>query len=259
MARLGYGTFAPEQFVGFLNDLQQGAWADVPTITPGQGTVSLHATPTLVYFKHGLTRAIYAVVAALGAANDVESVAQAWSRAERRFIAAIELLALDDDPAVVRDTARVRELLGDGGGTAMVNRSADDKVDFGRRQLALAATPEAAALVAKLGLGDRLDAIRERTQDLAAALGRDGTKKERLPRSRRIERAVDACAVVFNQTHEVLSCELAHTTDAHARHTLEALRAPFELLLGRRPAEAIVTEEADEESAEEPVALDPTG
>lgn len=233
----------------------------MPTITPGKGTASLHTTPTLVYFKHAATRAIYTVVAALGAANDVESVAQTWSRAERRFMTALDLLALDDDPAVVSDSVRVRELLGDGGGTGMVNRSADEKVDFGRHQIALAATPEVAALVAKLGLGDRLDAIRERTHDLAVALGRDGTKKERLPRSRRIERAVDACATVFNQTHEVLSCELAHTTEPAARHTLETLRAPFELLLGRRAAETSVTEDdAEGESVEEdPVALDPTG
>lgn len=258
MASRGYGEIASEHFVGFLSELSRGTWATFP-VNETPPSLASGGGPVLVVFKTALTREINRVVAAQGAANDVETAGPAWSKAERRFVVAVELLTLDDDPEIARAAERVQTVLCEGGSRAMTLRSLDEKVAFGRNQLAVAATPATAALVERLGLGDKLDDIRERTDDLADAIRCTGGSAERRPRSKRITRATATCAAVFNWVHEGLARMAETTHDPSEREALHVLIAPFEDLLARRTAEAPAEETDANEEASEPKPLAPTG
>jgi hypothetical protein len=260
MARYGYGAVTPVQFVGFLGYLSQGAWATVGMRPEGTGDTVFEEVRVLPFFKRVLGDAIHAVVLAQGGANDATAAGPAWVLAERRFCAAVDLLVLDGDPAIMQAAKRVRDVLCDGA-TDVVRRSADAKVDFGRNQLAVAATDDIAPLVAKLGLRDRLDDVRKCTDDL------DGARNDedgRTSRSRRIVQATVACAAAFNWVHEGLQIASQRATNALERESIDALIAPLEQLLARR---AVTANEDTEESGSEgggegtpePGALDPTG
>ncbi len=260
MARYGYGALTAVQFVGFLGHLSQGAWMSVGMRPEVTGETVFEEARVLPFFKRVLGDAIHAVVVAQGGANDATAAGPAWVLAERRFCAAVDLLVLDGDPAIVQAAKRVRDVLCDGA-TDVVRRSVDAKVDFGRNQLAVAATDDLAPLVAKLGLRDRLEDVRRCTDDL------DDTRQDedgRTSRSRRIVQATIACAAAFNWVHEGLQIASQRATSAVARESIDALIAPLEQLLARRAVTADDDAEADggdgnDEGTPEPGALDPTG
>lgn len=260
MARYGYGAVTPMQFVGFLGNLSQGEWATLGMRPEERGATVFEEERVLPFFKRVLGDAIHAVVLAQGGANDATAAGPAWVLAQKRFGATLDLLALDDDPAIVQAARRVRAVLCDDA-TDIVRRSADAKVDFGRNQLAVAATEDVAPLVAKLGLRDRLEEVRRCTDDLDGA-GRDDDG--RASRSQRIKQASVACAAAFNWVHEGLQFASQRATSASARESIDALLAPLEQLLARRVVTADDEAEADgregnDAGTSEPGALDPTG
>lgn len=258
MARLGYGVIASEHFVGFLSELSRGAWAAIHTTDPAPA-VALGGAPVLVVMKAALTGSINKVVAAQGAANDVETADPAWSQCVRRFVLAVELLTIDDNPDIARDAARVQKVLCEGGSRAVTRRSADEKVAFGRNLVAVAADPGVAVVVERLGLGNKIDAIQERTDDLDDAVRGAGGAGDRRPRSKRITRASSACAAAFNWVHEGLTLMIESARDPGQREELQGLLAPFESLLLQRASEAPAAESDETESEPEKKPLAPTG
>lgn len=244
--------------VGFLSELSRGAWATMNTSDPTP-SVALGGAPVLVVMKVALTGSIHKVVVAQGAANDVETADPAWSQGVRRFSLAVELLTLDKDPDIARDARRVQKVLCDDGSRAVTRRSADEKVAFGRNLVAVAASPDVAVVVERLGLGDKTDDIRECTDDLDDAVRSTGGAGERRPRSKRITRASSACAAVFNWVHEGLTLMIESARDPGQREELQGLLAPFENLLLQRASEAPAAESDETESEPEAKPLAPTG
>ncbi|MFO0607533.1 MAG: hypothetical protein U0324_30500 [Polyangiales bacterium] len=235
----GYKALTVENLVGFHTALTGGAWAEVDD-APYQRKRGRHGLPVLVVFKGMLAEAIEGLVAAQGADNDVRRADGPWDDAERRLVLTVQLQCLDPDASVRADAEQVRAQLCPDGGTAMTALAADAEVDFARNQLALARAPQLAPVVKRLGLGDLLDEIERRTDDLARAIGR-GANGAALPRSKRIEQAHRGAVGAFNFAHAGLDRLAEASSTAEERAHLAALVAPFNALLARR----VVAEKAD--------------
>lgn len=240
MAGRGYKGLTEKNLVGFHTELAAGGWASVDIGDARKQTRGRGELPALAFFKLLVVEAIDGLVAAQGADNDVQRFDGPWDDAQRRLVLTVQLQCLDPDASVRADAEQVRAQLCPDGGTAMTALPADEEVDFARNQLALARSPQLAPLVKRLGLGDLLDEVERRTDDLARAIGR-GAGGAALPRSKRIERAHQNAVGAFNFAHTGLDRLADVAATAEEREHLAALLAPFNELLARR----VVAEKAD--------------
>ncbi len=119
----------------------------------------------------------------------------------------------------------------------MTQLEASAEVTCARSRLQLASSKSVAARVKRLGLRPLLDDIAARTDELERAIQESRTEGTVSSRSRRLIRALAACAAAFNHLHEGLT--MLHDLEAQEpeRARLKELREPFETLLAQRPIE----------------------
>jgi len=242
MAGYGYSFVTDKGFVAFTHELDKGAWKGVSINkydTPGSMAKAVLAdAPLIVAWKLRATWGIRAL-AATANAEALAPLDAEWDSAQRALNLAVATGEEHKKPEHKAAAGRVRAALLSGNGTAQTVLSYDQEVDFGQNQLDLAAKKSLAADVKLLGLGDHLKRIREATDALAKALGRDAAKGRAPARSQRVREALTACSIAFNGIHEEIAWAVQHTSDLDDRARLEKLLAPFERMLERYPPVAV--------------------
>lgn len=138
-----------------------------------------------------------------------------------------------------------------GNGTAQTTLPYDEEVDFGRKQVALAASEAVAADIALLKLEARIEQIEAATEKLAEAMGRGGGGRKGA-RSLRVREAIGACVVAFNSVHEDIAWFIERLAEGKERKQMQALLAPLEALLARYPGAPVSAEPAGDDEGAKP-------
>lgn len=236
MASFGYSNVTDRGFVAFGEELEQGAWGEVPTgklVDKARGNAAaLIDAPHPVVWKLRLRWAIDGVVAALGAVSLVD-LDGAWDACQRRLFHRIGAGVDDKDKAIRAAADRLRAGLLLGNGTGQTQLDYDQEVDFGLQQLALTKSGgPLAADAKKVGIADVLGDIDAATAALAAGIGRRGGAKRKAP-SRALREAMVACVAAFNGVHDAIAWFVESTPPGKDRDGLSALLAPLDALLAR--------------------------
>ena len=230
----GYGAVTEDGFVSFELKLGEGAWHGVDTkgLTNTKGALAhgIEKVGALALCKLRIARAIADLVGAMAGQSRANALDAAWDRLQDRLEAEIRVKATDEDPEVVAAAERARTVLLSGDGTEQKSFTYKDEVDFGRKQVKVAATKPFADDVALLGLGATIKRIGEATEALAEAVpaGDGGNARAR---SLQIRAAWTGCVTAFNGVHDDLVWMRDHTAPGVERERVIALLAPFEALL----------------------------
>ena len=259
MAAYGYSYVAREGYVAFVDELNGGAWGKIDIQPfrldqPKPEQQSVLDASRLVGWKLCLGWAITNLTDQVGTVtpDELTSLDQAWDGSERRLNLQVAVHEASEDSAVAAAATRVRNALLSGAGTAQTVLAWEKEVDFGRNQVALANTAPLSADIKLLNLQPFVHDISEKSEALAAGIGR-GSDKSTEPRANRIRGALVECRQAFNRVHDDIVWHRAHTTDRQKLELLNQLEAPLLGLLERYPASpAKPTEE------EPPVVPEPT-
>ena len=170
-------------------------------------------------------------------ADEVTMLDQAWDGSERRLNLQVAVHEASEDSAVAAAAIRVRSALLRGAGTGQIVLTWDKEVDFGRNQVALAKTEPLSVDIDLLNLEPFINDISEKSEALAAGIGR-GAEKSTETRANRIRGALVECRQAFNRVHDDIVWHRAHTTDTQQIELLNQLEAPLLGMLERYPATA---------------------
>lgn len=255
----GYGAVTDSGFIGFAGELQRGAWGDVATKKWEGGAedaaASLLGAPAEAMMKLLLRGSISRLLVALGATSLVDLDA-AWDSSQRRLFHRIAEARDSEDPVVRAAADRLAAgLLPPSGGTEHTNYDLDGEVDFGEKQVALAA--EGGPLhadVKKTKLEGALADVKKTTEALAKGVRPTGEKRK--SRSIKVREALSDCVTAFNTVHETLHLLAAGTPKGAARDHVTSLMEPLDQLLGRHirgpsAADAVTKPAPDEAPAPE--------
>jgi hypothetical protein len=187
----------------------------------------------MVFFKLRLSWAIGALEDARVGASSAKEFDRDWDGSQKRFRALLDVAAADRDVGKREAAARLQKTMLMGAGEAQTQLGYQQEVDFGRQQVKLASTGQAAADIALLGLGDAIDDIRQTTDALATAVGHGKTNH---PPSMLVRRALITCASTFNMVATQLAWLAEHGQPGAERTRAASLRAPLEALAARYPA-----------------------
>lgn len=238
--KYGYSNVTDTAFVDFAKDLDQGGWASV-VVPPGllsapDFVTSLMGVPLPVVLKARLLTDIdFLSRCLLVGASEADQADNDWDTTERLLNLDLAQKELSSDLSHRAAAQRLRTSLMKGGTTAQTRYSLDDEVDFGRYQIELSRKPDVAADIELLELEGRMAEVGERTEKLAAVIGRDARQGRRRPRSVLVRQATSACVGSFNAANDQLDWLLAHLPEDGDRKPIETLLAPLQALLARHP------------------------
>lgn len=246
MAPVTFSHVPAEAFDALARELQTGPWAQIDiSVYAGPNQTPLRPLREASGLVSGKIRLLWALerhaIASKGA-GQAKKLDQDWDGAQRRFNARLELAAVDADANIREAASRVRERMTQGAGTAQTRLSYQQEVDFGNRQLAIAAD-EGAADVQLLDLGSAIEDIRRTTQALAECIGHG--QNNQTP-AKRLRSTTVECAAACAHVHGYLVWleDNGQPDDARLAATLQA---PLAALAARYPGTASSADDADEE------------
>ena len=239
MRSLVFGNVNPEGFLGFAEELEQTEWATID-ITALEGPkqtalVPLCDVPAAAGWKLALKWSINAAGDARDGAGSAKDLDRAWDGKQKQLSALITAAANDTDPLKSAAAGRLHKLLLRGAGIQQTKLAYQQEVDFGKQQILAAASNEAAADIALLGLGPVIAEIGAATQKLATAIGHgEGSDRP----SERFRAAIAECAAVFASVSSRILWVATNGQPGDDRQRATRLLAPLEALIARYPAAA---------------------
>ncbi len=216
MPNHGFAAASDEGLIALDGHLDQGAWQEVPDLTPDQPA---HTQPVLAVHKARIRYTIRAFVASR--VTDLAAFDDDWDRTQRRLSLTLSLNEESADPNVRDAARRVRDKLLQGGRIQQTQLSYGDEVEFGEAQVLLAQDPAIQADLERLGLLDILAEVKRTTQQLREALLLNQSKRTASERSLSTRRARTAVHDACNDTLDILLW--LKTQPQHDADTLDAL------------------------------------
>src|SRR5262245_25291286 len=150
-------TYVPaEGFIGLSNDLLQGAWGlvDATAFEGPDRTAAkpLCDAPFAIHLKLQLAWVLGALMAAKDGAGSAGDLDRSWDATQKRLRSRRDTAAADKDPKKCEAAGRLKKSLTIGsGGEGQTKLRYHQEVDFGRQQLRITSSGQAAADVALLG------------------------------------------------------------------------------------------------------------
>jgi hypothetical protein len=224
--------------VSFGEELEEGAWGAIVvpgtlrTPTPSDALVTKKAREL---WKIKLLWVIAALIQTESGALDreLEVLDNDWDLGQQTLQLHTQLAEINRDPDIRDAARRARARLLSGAGLGQTRLAYHEEVDFGRRQVRLAAEPPLREDIAALGLQDTLAEIHQRTEALAVGLGRRPGGTAALAPSQLLRFALRSCVSAFNSVLTDLDWLAAQASSDELRKELEALREPMQSLLDR--------------------------
>lgn len=236
----GFARLKAPAFTGFAATLEREPWSTLQKDFGHKDEADLRVV--LEDHRRSLSSAIERLLV-VQTGDPLDPLDATWDASERRLVAALALKLLDDDGTVVAHARQAQDALCKDGSTAMTGLDYEAEVDFGRTQVALARRPPLVGVLKSLGLTAYVDAIAVATDALDHGLRKAGGAM-RLPPSKRLRFAINACAARFNHCIEGLDLKLDDAADPLLKAKLNALRAPLQALLDRHPADNTAADDA---------------
>lgn len=241
----GYGKIKDTALLAFSDELGRGAWGaiDLTGFLADDGSLAgpIDERPTLASLRIWLQWGIGGLAKAISASNAITEVEQIWDNKQRAFVTRITLAALEGNAEDKKTAARLQSAMTEGGGLAQTGFSHDAEVDYGRKQVRLAAEPNIKADLGSLGLLPSISEISVATENLAVAIGRDGSEGKTLPPSQQIAKAFSNCVAAFNGVHGQLDWLAQVASSDEERKRIDDLRKPMLALLERFRSEPAAT------------------
>jgi hypothetical protein len=235
--RYGYRNVKDTALLAFSDELSRGAWGAIDLTglvgEDGKPVRPLEELTTLVELKLRLTRGIGSLAKAIAASDATTGIELIWDNKQRAFVTRITLATLEGGAEDKKTAARILAALTAGGGLAQTGYSHDAEVDFGRKQIRLAAEPNLRADLSSLGLLPSIDEISVATENLAVAIGRDGSGSRKLSPSHQISKELSSCITSFTGVHSQLDWLAQVAASDEDRRRIDDLRKPMSDLLQR--------------------------
>jgi hypothetical protein len=247
-----------EAFIAFKQILEQDEWEMIDiTSYVGPNWVmkrSVGDAPATVLRKVRMLWALTNLEIVRKGAGDAKMRDRHWDNMQKRLFAFIDAASMHADANIREAAERLRKLLLLGAGQAQTKLKYHQEVDFGRQQVEITSSGEAAADIALLGLEQAIDDIRQATEDLALCIGYG---QGSMTPAARVRAAMTACCTTFDAIATELEWIAEHGEIGIDRTRAAELRAPLEALSARYPAIASQPEAKDDEEADaEPTPAD---
>jgi hypothetical protein len=238
MAQASYSSVPKEAVIAFAKELEQGRWAEI-NISQYQSATDHLNIPVLPLLKIRLLRKINEFSQVVGSANSpLQAADERWDAAQRKLEARITLAEQDDNEAIAKAGARLRNALLLGSGLAQTKLSYPEEVAFGHKQINLlradkatgstyASPKEDAAL---LNLSGIINEIEQRTLSLEQILPKEGTELSQFDQLKEI---YNDCISLLRSVHHELDLQKAATANGETRQRISELKAPFMNLLNQ--------------------------
>lgn len=241
MADVSFAHVPAEGFTAFSAQLDGNVWGSIGVSTylgaDGRLAKPLGDAPAFVMFKVQLLMALTAAVLVMQSTGSAKACDKLWDGAQKRFsgLIAIDRASTDAQEKAAADRLHGLLLLGKSG-EGQTRLSYQQEVDFGRKQIRLAAETSCAADIALLGLAPVMANIAAATENLALAIGQGRVD---LAPARQRKAAVAECVQVFGTVHRALDWLAEHGHAGPDRDTAIALRATLDELVAKYPARVV--------------------
>lgn len=238
MADVSFAHVPAEGFTAFSTHLDGPVWGsiDVTTYLGADGRLAkpLGDAPAFVMFKVQLLTALTAAVLVLQSTGSAKACDKLWDSVQKRLSGLIMVGRTSTEAEEKAAAERLHGLLLLGkSGEGQTRLSYQQEVDFGRKQMRLAAETSCAADIALLGLGPVISSVAVATENLAAAIGQG--RVDLAPAKQR-KAAVAECIQVFGTVYRALDWLAEHGYGGTERDTAIALRATLDDLVAKYPA-----------------------
>jgi hypothetical protein len=238
MADVSFAHVPAEGFTAFSAHLDGLVWGsiDVSTYLGADGRLAkpIGDAPAFVMFKVQLLMALTATVVVMQSTGSAKTSDKLWDSMQKRLSGLITVGRASTDAQEKAAADRLRGLLLLGkSGEGQTRLSYQQEVDFGRKQLRLAAETSCAADIALLGLGPAMTSIAAATENLAVAIGQG--RADLAPAEQR-KAAVMECVQVFGTVYRALDWLAEHGHAGPDRDMAVGLRATMDELVAKYPA-----------------------
>ncbi len=228
-------TIAESNYISTLNDLERDPnWGGVdvsPFTLASPVRPELLKQSRLVVWKVRLVWSIDLLMSALGLTDrsKIITLAADFTTAQRRLFSKIQLDLTDPNQTIREATIKVQLLLLPEG-LKHVNLSYDQKIAFGRSQIALA-DDQLGHELQTLGLRPFMDHIAQTTEALSSALGIAPGKSRDQSKSLRIREAIRNTQRDFKAVLNDILWHAENTTSQDERELLQQLAKPLQVTL----------------------------
>ncbi len=202
MSQLSFSHVPMAGFAAFQSTMQGHPWTQVDASAYADPSKPLWNAGPLVLSKVRLHRSIQQLLVTMLGAGGAKACDRRWDGVEKQLYGLLAAYAQSSDPAKQDAAERLQGLLLLGNGVAQTMLRYQEEVDFGRKQVALAAAGQGATDVATLGLGATINEIAVATEALAAVIGYG--ENVVAPHARR-RKALAACMQTFGAVAEGLA------------------------------------------------------
>ncbi len=233
MSQLSFAYVPQSGFAAFHSTMTSSVWSLIDSSAYADPSKPLWDAPPLVMAKTRIQRTIHRLLVAMAGAGGAKGCDRAWDGCQKQLNGLLGVYAASNEMAKRDAAKRLQNTLLLGAGVAQTLLRYQEEVDFGRKQVAMAATGQGAADVALLGLGPMMNEIALATEALASVIGHGETVAP--PHARRAK-AVAACMLTFDAVAESLEWMIEYGGSGPDRDVAMALHASLTDLAARYTA-----------------------